>query len=101
MSCCLFGLSLIGRAVPGTVIAYSVIMLFMMGPGICIHLLPSSVFEKLRSLRTVFRTKGKGNDRSPLSKKITLLEIHLECTVTHEILVFFFIEWYVWCMCML
>lgn len=62
MSCCFFGLSLIGRAVPGTVIAYFLIMLIMIGPGICIHLLPSSVFEKLRSLRTVFRTKGKDTD---------------------------------------
>jgi hypothetical protein len=62
MSCCFFGLTLIGRAVPGTVIAYFFIMLFMVGPGICIHLLPVSVFEKLRNLRTLFKTKGKGKE---------------------------------------
>lgn len=62
MSCCFFGLTLIGRAIPGTVIAYFFIMLFMIGPGICIHLLPSSIFEKLRNLRTLFKTKGKDTD---------------------------------------
>ncbi|PNF14416.1 hypothetical protein B7P43_G01722 [Cryptotermes secundus] len=62
MSCCFFGLTLIGRAVPGSVIAYVLVMLFMIGPGICIHLLPPSVIEKLKGIRTLFRTKGKDTD---------------------------------------
>jgi hypothetical protein len=60
MSCCFLGLTLIGRAVPGSVIAYFLVMLLMLGPGICLHLLPSSFVEKLKNLRVLFKTRAKG-----------------------------------------
>jgi hypothetical protein len=71
MSCCFVGLILIGRAVPGSVIAYFLVMLLMIGPGICIHLLPPYVVEKLKSLRTFFKMKGKGKKNYNLRNTIT------------------------------
>ncbi|XP_069683525.1 reticulophagy regulator 3-like [Periplaneta americana] len=62
MSCCFIGLTLIGRAVPGPVIAYVLVMLLMTGPGVCIHLLPPSVIEKLQFFTTLFKIKGKDTD---------------------------------------
>jgi hypothetical protein len=62
MSCCFVGLTLIGRAVPGSVIAYFLVMLLMIGPGICIHLLPPSIVEKLKSLRILFKIRAKGKN---------------------------------------
>ncbi|XP_021917955.1 reticulophagy regulator 2-like, partial [Zootermopsis nevadensis] len=61
MSCCFVGLSLIGRAVPGSLIAYFLVMLLMIGPGICIHVLPPSFVEKLRGLRILFKSRAKGS----------------------------------------
>ncbi|PSN34507.1 hypothetical protein C0J52_13397 [Blattella germanica] len=62
ISCCFVILTLIGRAVPGSVIIYIVVMMLMIGPGICIHLLPPSIIERVRNIPTFFKMKNKDTD---------------------------------------
>ncbi|KAJ9575732.1 hypothetical protein L9F63_007378 [Diploptera punctata] len=62
MSCCFVILTLIGRAIPGSVIAYIIVMMVMIGPGVCIHVLPPTVKERMRNIKTFFKMKSKDTD---------------------------------------
>lgn len=62
MSCCFVILTLIGRAIPGSVIAYIIVMMVMIGPGVCIHVLPPTVLERVRNIRSFFKMKSKDID---------------------------------------
>ncbi|XP_049777387.1 reticulophagy regulator 3-like [Schistocerca cancellata] len=67
MFCCLMCasflvLTVIGRTVPGCVIGYILIMTVMVGPGVCIHVLPPTAVQKLKNFCVSFKEKGRDTD---------------------------------------
>ncbi|XP_063232680.1 reticulophagy regulator 3-like [Bacillus rossius redtenbacheri] len=56
------GLTVIGRAVPGLLILYVLVMGAMTLPGACNHLLPESALDRLRALPAVFRADNDSEE---------------------------------------
>ena len=52
----------LGYMVPGVVLVYVLLMVVMTGPGVLLHLLPDSFYERLSRMRAALRgdTAGMG-----------------------------------------
>lgn len=47
--------AVVGHLVPGAVLVYILLMLVMTGPGILLHVLPDSFYERLAKMRAALR----------------------------------------------
>ncbi|KAG0719696.1 Reticulophagy regulator 3 [Chionoecetes opilio] len=58
---------LVGYLVPGVVLVYVVVMLAMTGPGVLLHLVPDSFYERLQRMRAALRGDTAGMEASHVS----------------------------------
>lgn len=59
--------AIVGHLVPGVVLVYIFLMVVMTGPGIALHVLPDSFYERIKKIRGAFRGDGSGMDTSRVS----------------------------------
>ncbi|XP_068222722.1 reticulophagy regulator 3 isoform X2 [Palaemon carinicauda] len=59
--------AVMGHLVPGVVLLYVLLMLFMTGPGIVLHVLPDTFFEKIARIRAALRGEDSQMDTSNIS----------------------------------
>ncbi|XP_066960244.1 reticulophagy regulator 3 isoform X1 [Macrobrachium rosenbergii] len=59
--------AVMGHLVPGVVLLYVLLMLFMTGPGIVLHVLPDSFFQKIARIRAALRGEDSQMDASNIS----------------------------------
>ncbi|XP_045121138.1 reticulophagy regulator 3-like [Portunus trituberculatus] len=57
----------VGYLVPGVVLVYNLLMLAMTGPGIFLHVLPDSFYERLSRMRAALRGDTAGMETSHVS----------------------------------
>ena len=55
MTTCFSVTAMIGTSVSGVIIFYIILMVIMTWGGICIHLIPDSVYTRVSSIRAAFR----------------------------------------------
>ncbi|XP_076047596.1 uncharacterized protein LOC143029085 [Oratosquilla oratoria] len=55
ISTCLSMFAIVGHLVPGVVLVYATLMFLMTGPGILIHIIPTSFYTKVAQIRAALR----------------------------------------------
>lgn len=80
--------AVVGHLVPGAVLVYILLMLVMTGPGILLHVLPDSFYERLAKMRAALRGEdsemGGWLSRSRPTVACLLSFIHLFVLVCYE-----------------
>lgn len=61
----------VGYLVPGVVLVYVLLMVVMTGPGVFLHLLPDSFYERLSRMRAALRGDTIGMGECPHSSSKT------------------------------
>lgn len=59
--------AVVGHLVPGAVLVYILLMVAMTGPGVVIHILPDSFYERLNKIRVALRGDVSGMETSNVS----------------------------------
>jgi hypothetical protein len=56
-------LALIGKIIPGVILMYSVVLLLSLGPGIALHLIPSSIFDQMAGFLAELDSQGSDTSK--------------------------------------